>query len=84
MAEKAESLIGKVVTIMYEDVDFDSQCFIGRMAEDAPEIDRVVYFTADKPVDVGEMYKVKITDRYGLDLKGELVWIYLHELPLQE
>ena len=73
MAEKAESLIGKVVTIMYEDVDFDSQCFIGRMAEDAPEIDRVVYFTADKPVDVGEMYKVKITDRYGLDLKGELV-----------
>ena len=73
MCEKANSLIGKIVTIMYEEVDFDNQCFVGRMAEDAPEIDRLVYFTADKPVDIGEMYKVKITERIGLDLKGELV-----------
>ena len=43
------------------------------MAEDAPEIDRVVYFTASKPVDIGEIYNIKITERIGLDLKGELV-----------
>ena len=73
MCEKANSLIGKIVMVMYEEVDFDNQCFVGRMAEDAPEIDRLVYFTADKPVDIGEMYKVKITERIGLDLKGELV-----------
>ena len=73
MCEKANLLIGKTVTVMYEEVDFDNQCFVGRMAEDAPEIDRLVYFTADKPVDIGEMYKVKITERIGLDLKGELV-----------
>lgn len=73
MCEKANSLIGKIVMVMYEEVDFDNQCFVGRMAEDAPEIDRLVYFTADKPVDIGEMYKVKITERIGFDLKGELV-----------
>ena len=73
MAEKANNLIGKIVPVMYEEVDFDNQCFIGRMAEDAPEIDRVVYFTASKPVDIGEIYNIKITERIGLDLKGELV-----------
>lgn len=73
MAEKAEKLIDSEVVVMYEAVDFDNGCFIGRMAEDAPEIDRVVYFTAKKPVDIGELYKVKITDKCGLDLKGELV-----------
>ncbi|MDE6967751.1 MAG: 30S ribosomal protein S12 methylthiotransferase RimO [Clostridia bacterium] len=73
MAEKAEKLIGSEVVVMYEAVDFDNGCFIGRMAEDAPEIDRVVYFTAKKPVDIGELYKVKITDKCGLDLKGDLV-----------
>ncbi len=72
MAEKAEKFIGSEVVVMYEAVDFDNGCFIGRMAEDAPEIDRVVYFTAKKPVDIGELYKVKITDKCGLDLKGEL------------
>lgn len=73
MAEKANSLIGKTVQVMYEEVDFDNQCFVGRMAEDAPEIDRLVYFTATEPVEIGEVYNVKITERIGLDLKGELV-----------
>lgn len=79
MLEKANDLIGKVVTVLYEEVDFDNQCFVGRTAQDAPEIDRLVYFTADKPVDIGEMYSVKITEIYGVDLKGELVWIYLQK-----
>ncbi len=73
MAEKANSLIGKTVQVMYEEVDFDNQCFVGRMAEDAPEIDRLVYFTATEPVEIGEVYNIKITERIGLDLKGELV-----------
>lgn len=73
MAQKAEQSVGKVYCVMSEGVDFDKQCFVGRMAEDAPEIDRVVYFTSNIPVEVGEIYNVKITDVYGLDLKGEVV-----------
>ena len=73
MAEKSNAMIGKIVDVMYEQVDFDGQCFVGRMAEDAPEIDRVVYFTSSEPVDIGGMYKIKITEKIGLDLKGELV-----------
>lgn len=73
MAEKADELTSKVVQVMYEEVDFDNQCFVGRMAEDAPEIDSLVYFTSKSPIEIGEFYNIKITERCGLDLKGELV-----------
>lgn len=73
MQQAAQQLVGSVVTVLYEGVDFDRQCFIGRMAEDAPEIDRLVYFTAQKAVEIGEFYKVKITNVCEIDLEGELV-----------
>ena len=72
MAEKCELMIGKSVEVMYEDVDYDRQCFIGRTKTDAPEIDGVVYFTAINPLDIGEIYTVKIVDTDGVDLIGEI------------
>lgn len=72
MAQKAEDMVGKECKVISEGVDFEKQCFVGRTAEDAPEIDRLVYFTSDKAVDVGEIYNVKITKTIGLDLEGEV------------
>lgn len=72
MLEKAQNVIGKTCKIIYEDIDYDNQLFIGRTAADAPEIDRLVYFTADKPLDIGEFYNVEIVDTDGIDLIGEL------------
>ena len=73
MLKKAEATIGEVLDVIYEEIDYDNQCFVGRTAQDAPEIDRVVYFTADIPVDIGNIYKIKIIDTAGIDLIGELV-----------
>lgn len=72
MLEKAKNCVGGEYTVVYEDIDYDNQLFVGRMASDAPEIDRLVYFTADRPIDIGEFYNVKIIDTDGIDLIGEL------------
>lgn len=72
MLTKAKSYIGKEFTVIYEDIDYEEQRFIGRLSQDAPEIDRVVYFNADYPIEIGNFYKVKITDNEGIDLIGEL------------
>ncbi len=71
MAEKCKAMIGKVVEVIYEDIDYDNECFIGRTKTDAPEIDGVVYFTSADPLDIGEIYSVTILSTNGVDLIGE-------------
>ncbi|MBQ7227949.1 MAG: hypothetical protein IJX05_06085 [Clostridia bacterium] len=44
---------------------------MGRIEYDAPDIDCLVYFSADF-VEVGNTYKVRITGYDGYDLIGEL------------
>ena len=66
------SYVGQVLDVVYEDIDYDKNMFVGRTSFDAPDIDSVVYFTGEF-ADVGEIYKVKITAVDGYDLKGEIV-----------
>ena len=70
--EKNASLVGKVVDVIYEDIDCDKERFIGRTLLDAPEIDSLVFFTGSF-ADVGNMYKVKITGCEDYDFIGEMV-----------
>ncbi len=65
------AMIGKCVEVIYEGIDYDAQAFVGRTREQTPDVDGVTYFTSDKPVDVGNIYKVVITDTIGDDLIGE-------------
>lgn len=69
------SMIDKVVEVLYEDIDYDRNMFVGRTSQNAPDIDCVVYFTADF-VDVGNVYKVRITGFEEYDLIGEVVIEY--------
>lgn len=64
--------IGRVVDVIYEDIDYERGMFKGRTQYDAPDIDRSVYFKADY-ADVGEVYRVKITGFDDYDLIGEVV-----------
>lgn len=70
--EANEKFVGKILRVLYEDIDYDRNMFIGRTQYNAPEIDSVVYFTGDF-ADVGEFYNVKITAVDGYDLIGEIV-----------
>ena len=47
--------------------------FLGRTAQDAPEIDGVVYFTSPEKHCIGDFVKVKIQKSSDYDLLGTLV-----------
>jgi ribosomal protein S12 methylthiotransferase len=66
-----EKLVGKTVKVLYEDIDYERNMFVGRTQYNAPEIDSVVYFSGEF-ADVGEFYNVKITAVDGYDLIGEI------------
>ncbi len=72
MAEKMQERVGGVVDVIYEGIDYDLQMFYGRTQYDAPEIDTKVYFTADVPLDIGKIYKVKIDEIDSGDYFGHV------------
>ncbi|MDE5755979.1 MAG: 30S ribosomal protein S12 methylthiotransferase RimO [Clostridia bacterium] len=72
MADKLKERIGSVVDVIYEGIDYDLQLFYGRSSYDAPEIDTKVYFYADKPLEIGKIYKVKLQEVDGIDYFGHV------------
>lgn len=52
---------------------FDGEKYVGRSYMDSPEIDSGIIFTSDKPLNIGELCNVLITDFDGYDLIGECV-----------
>lgn len=73
IASRNESLIGSIVKVIYDDIDYDKQMFVGRLSTQAPDIDNVVYFTADEGVKIGNFYNVEIMGVDGIDLVGRVV-----------
>ncbi len=65
--------IGERVRVIYDDIDYDKQLFVGRMPTQAPDIDNVVYFTSDERVQIGNFYDVLIEGTDGIDLVGRCV-----------
>ena len=63
-------LVGKTLSVLYEDVDYDKNLFMGRAEFQAPDVDGRIYFKANE-VDVGNTYSVRITDSDDYDLYGE-------------
>jgi len=70
--ERNQRLVGNTVRVLYDDIDYDAQAFVGRTSRQAPDIDNVVYFSAEDEVHIGEYYDVKITGTRGVDLVGEV------------
>lgn len=74
MEDYAQSLIGKTLEVVVEGYDRYAECYFGRSAADAPEVDGNVFFTAStrKPRE-GEFVSVHITDALGTDPVGEML-----------
>jgi ribosomal protein S12 methylthiotransferase len=65
--------IGKVEQGLVEGVSGESELLLqGRMWDQAPEIDGILYITAGDAT-AGEIHDVRITDAHGPDLFGEIV-----------
>ncbi len=55
-----DSYIGKSMPVIYEGIDYNKGKFYGRPEYNAPDIDTKIYFTSEYPLEVGEVYNVKI------------------------
>ena len=74
VAEVNNSFVGKVLDVCYEGIDYDRQLFFGRSIYQTPEADTLVLFKSKFPVELGRIYKVKITKVRGYDLQGEVLY----------
>ena len=70
MQDKNLERIGKEYTVLVEDYDAYSDCYIGRTYMDAPEIDSVIYFTSTANYEPGDFVQVMVTDLRDYDLVG--------------
>jgi len=61
--------LNQTLEVIYEGIDYGKQLFYGRSEHNAPDVDTKVYFTSKTPLDVGNVYRVRITET-GFDLFG--------------
>ena len=74
MQRWGESRVGQTVEVLVEGFDRYAECWFGRSAADAPDVDGKIFFMAGgKKPRLGEFRKVKITDCIDCDLMGEIV-----------
>ena len=74
MNEWCESIVGSEIDVLVDGFDRYADCWTGRSAFDAPEVDPCVFFTvSDRKPQPGEMIKVRSTDHIDCDLTGEMI-----------
>lgn len=73
MAQNNEQMIGKTVEVVTEGFDRYGECYFGRSAADAPDIDGKIFFRSPKrKLTSGSFVKVNITETLDYDLIGEI------------
>lgn len=65
-----EQAMGKTFEVVAEGFDRYAECYYGRSAVDAPEIDGKIFFLSEDKIRVGEYVNVKIDDTLDYDLIG--------------
>lgn len=71
--DKHQEMIGRVIEVVVEGYSEETDLLLqGRTAQQAPEIDGVVYIN-DGEAQIGDIVKVMITDSHDYDLVGEIV-----------
>ncbi len=65
------SRVGQTLEVLVESYDRYAECWFGRSAADAPDIDCKVFFTTKHRVQPGDFVKIKITEPMDWDLMGE-------------
>jgi ribosomal protein S12 methylthiotransferase len=72
--EKMQALIDTEHMAVVEGISEEHELIIkGRLWSQAPEIDGVTYISSLKPLSIGQLVKIKITNAHDYDLAGEVV-----------
>ncbi len=64
--------LGKELEAVVEGYDRWAECWFGRTAADAPDIDGKVFFYSKRKLQIGEYVTLRITDTMDYDLIGEV------------
>ena len=73
MSENNEKMIGTTIEVVTEGFDRYGECYFGRSAMDAPDIDGKIFFDSpDRKLHCGEFVKVDITEVLDCDLIGKI------------
>lgn len=72
-AENNEKLMGAELEAVVEGFDKFGECWFGRTALDAPDIDGKVFFSSETPLEIGDLVTIRITDTLDYDLIGEVI-----------
>ena len=70
--EKAEELVGRVLTVMIEGKVADEDTYVARTYRDAPNVDGYLFLNTTASLMTGDFAKVLVTDANEYDLIGEL------------
>ena len=70
--ERAEDMVGRVLTVMVEGKVADEDVYVTRTYMDAPGVDGYLFLTADVNLMTGDFVKVQVTDFNEYDLIGEI------------
>ena len=65
--------LGTIQLALVEGFDKWSDCYFGRTAEDAPDVDGKIFFTSPKKLFPGQYVRVRLTDTLDYDFIGEAV-----------
>ncbi|MBQ8582566.1 MAG: 30S ribosomal protein S12 methylthiotransferase RimO [Ruminococcus sp.] len=71
--EKNQELLDAELDAVVEGFDRFGECWFGRTMLDAPDIDGKVFFTSEKPLEIGRYVRIKVTDTLDYDLIGEVI-----------
>ncbi len=70
--EKAEDMIGQVLTVMVEGKIADEDAYVARTYRDAPNVDGYLFINTGANLMTGDLVRVLVTDSNEYDLIGEL------------
>ncbi len=73
MEEYNRTRLDTEIEVLVEGFDRYAECYFGRSAADAPEVDPNVFFISERKVSAGEFVTVKVTDILDCDLIGDIV-----------
>lgn len=70
--EKAEDMVGKILTVMVEGKAADEDIYVTRTYRDAPNVDGYLFLNTSANLMTGDLVTVQVTDSNGYDLIGEI------------
>ncbi len=70
--ERAEDMVGRILTVMVEGRVAGEDTYVARTYRDAPEVDGYLFFSSGAEFMTGDFVKVRVTDSNEYDLIGEI------------